>query len=217
MKEKMKELKEQESYIRAELYRVLKDAIKDIPLTDELRLHGRKFWDVFPEFQVNGMRADLVVAAGSQEERTEPFLVIETKKRILTAYAGASCAIKTKQVKIYNDKIGAPYYAICNGWILLLFNRARYPYFLGAYGVKMEKAYALDLLMGLVKYSSNYSMERLNSLPKVPDSRFLKKIILPRIAEYFASEGKSKPSEEVKKEKEMLIKQWISRLKYSVH
>lgn len=72
--------------------------------------------------------------------------------------------------------------------------------------------------MGLVKYSSDYSMEGLDSLPKVPDSRFLKKIILPHIAEYFASEGKPKSSEEVKKEKEMLIKQWINRLKNnSIH
>lgn len=140
---------------------------------------------------VDGERAGLVVT-----KNAKPVLVIETKKRV-KVQPGKSCARKTVKAKNYADKMGAPYYAICNGWTFLLFSRLEWPYLLGAYGVETNDAFARNLLLGFV------NREYLNSLPDVPDPYELEKRVLPFIAKTFV------PFEEP----ESLLKKWINRIK----
>lgn len=141
---------------------------------------------------MDGERADLVV----MKSEAQPFLVIETKKRV-KVQPGKSCARKTVKAKNYADKLGAPYYAICNGWTFLLFSRGEWSYLIGAYGVETNNDFARNLLLGFL------NQKYLNSLPDVPDPYELEKRVLPFIAKTFAPFA----------EPESLLKKWISRIK----
>ena len=196
MKLNSDKFKESEYFIQFELYRILKDFILD---------HSRskmrdKNWanrikDVLVEVPVNGLRADIVIT----KENDIPLLVIETKRRTMSEGYSISC--KMDKAKDYAYKLGSRYYAICNGWILILMSEARYPYLLGIYGVNIDYDYARKLLVGIVKYSegeSDSNMDILNSLPKVPDYYDIAKKILPAIAR--------------KRNQEDMLKTWKQRI-----
>lgn len=180
MKVNLDKFKESEYFVQFELYRILKDFVLDhsrSKMRDKNWANSIK--DVLVEVPINGLRADIVIT----KENDRPLLVIETKRR--TRSEGYSISHKMEKARDYANKLGSRYYAICNGWILILINEARYPYLLGIYGVNVDYDYARNLLVGIVKYSegeSDSNMDILNSLPKVPDYYDIEKKILPAIA-----------------------------------
>lgn len=173
-------LKESESFIHFELYRILKGFVLDHSKSKiRDKKWASKIKDVLVEVPVNGLRPDIVII----KEDDRPLLVIETKKRTKNESYSISC--KMEKTRDYANKLGSRYYAVCNGWILILMNKARYPYLLGIYGVKLDYDYARNLLVGIIKYSEgeyDSNMDILNSLPKVPDYYDIEKKILPAIA-----------------------------------
>jgi len=181
------EIREQESYIQFELYRVLKEYILKVSknifersIFDMPNFKWEKNFGVYPEVRVNGEWIDLLVAIDD-----DPFLVIETKKR----YKNETNSISKKVLKTnsYAKKIGARYYAVCNGWILLLFSIYDYPYFLGVYGVEFSEAFAKNLLLGLAKfYFGKRETDIFSNLPKVPDRFDLEKKIIPAVLNRYA-------------------------------
>ena len=203
----VKKLKELEPHVHFELYRVLKNYVDNVPVIDGELMGYWKPEGVFAEVSVDGERADLVITI----KGAKPFLVIETKRRVKGE--GASCAWKMMKAKGYAEKTNTRYYAVCNGWIFLLFHRFFWPYLVGVYGVEMKENFAMNLFMGLAEYEHGRYMEKLNLLPAVPDVYDVEKKVIPPVAKRFVSEDKTKSSEEVMKEAEQLLKQWIDRIK----
>ena len=177
--EKGREYKKREYLIHFELYRILKNAI-----IKGITAHDYEFVNVWPEFSVNGERTDLIVTARFSKGRIRPFLVIETKKRILTGHAGTSFASKVKKTWKYAEKFGVHYFVVCDGLFFLLF---KYRSLIGAYEVEMSEEFAQTFLIGVVEHSYTSSKETLNLLPKIskPNLRILEEVILPPIKKYF--------------------------------
>ena len=180
-------IKEQEYYIQFELYRILKEYIlttqKDIlrrKIIDLLDFKWERQFNIYPEVPVDSERIDLLITIDEN-----PFLVIETKKRFKRE--SYSIAAKVAKTNSYAKKIRARYYAICNGWITLLFSLYDYPYLLGVYGVELSEVFAKGLLLGLVKYHHKKGKDILSLLPKVPDRFNVEKKIIPAIIQRYSS------------------------------
>lgn len=183
-------IKEREYYLQFELYRILKEYIlstlKDFlqrKITEILDFKLERQFNIYPEVPIDSERIDLLITIDEK-----PFLVIETKKRFKReSYSIAAKVVKTNS---YAKKIKARYYAICNGWTLLLFSLYDYPYLLGTYGVELSEAFAKNLLLGLVKYHHKKDKDVLSLLPKVPDRFNLEKNIIPAIIRRYSTMDK---------------------------
>ena len=202
----MDKIIEREFFIQFELYRILKGFVLDhsrSKLRDEN--WADKIKDVFVEVPTDGDRADMVVTI----EDDRPLLIIETKRRTKSK-EGWSISRKVVQAINYAKKLGSRYYAICNGWILLLFNLYKYPYLLGIYGVNINYDYARNLLVGIAKYyyegEYDKNMDILNFLPRVPDYFDVEKKIIPAIAKLYHSINDNLSIEE-------LLEAWKKRIK----
>jgi len=182
IEEKERRCKKREYLTHFELYRILKNSI-----IKGITAHNYGFVEIWPEFPVDGERADLIITARFSKGRISPFLVIETKQRILTAYAGTSFALKSKKTRKYAEKLGVHYFGVCDGWLFLLFKNIS---LIGAYEVEMSEEFAQTLLMGIAEHSYTSRKETLNSLPKIskPNLRILEEVILPPIKKYFEVE-----------------------------
>ena len=168
-----------EARVKAELYRIFKDAINEGIVPESVSLVGADNYsvvDVEPELRVaKGKIADLVVTVKPPYGREEVLLVLEVKKRTFRVSTYLSGA---KQATEYAEGLGAWFFAVCDGWFMLLF-RSVVNELVGAYGVEMSKDYAQNLLAGLIEYRQRERSERLNQLPRAPDPSFLREKLFP--------------------------------------
>lgn len=169
-----------EARVKAELYRIFKDAINEgiVPESVSLVAGSYSVVDVEPELRVaKGKIADLVVTVKPPYGREEALLVLEVKKRTFRVSTYLSGA---KQASQYAEGLGAWFFAVCDGWFMLLF-RSVVNELVGAYGVEMSKDYAQNLLAGLIEYRQRERSERLNQLPRAPDPSFLREKLFPAL------------------------------------
>ncbi|MEM5867369.1 MAG: N-6 DNA methylase [Candidatus Aenigmatarchaeota archaeon] len=106
-----------EKSIHAELYRILKNVI-----TQKFSFNGIEFVDVRFEPIINGM-PDLVVEAIDRGKRIS-LLVIETKRKVpfVDRRFDPYSIDVIRQASGYAVELGAPYFATCNGEVLVLFD-----------------------------------------------------------------------------------------------
>jgi len=169
-----------EARVKAELYRIFKDAIDEgiVPESVSLVADNYSVVDVEPELRVaKGKIADLVVTVKPPYGRKEALLVLEVKKRTFRVSTYLS---GVKQATEYAEGLGAWFFAVCDGWFMLLF-RSVVNELVGAYGVEMSKDYAQNLLAGLIEYRRRERSECLNRLPRAPDPEFLREKIFPAL------------------------------------
>ena len=106
-----------ERNIQVELYRILKNVI-----TQKFSFNGIEFVDVRFEPTING-RPDLVVEAIDKGKRIS-LLVIETKRKVpfIDRKFDPYSIDVIRQASGYAVDLGAPYFATCNGEVLVLFD-----------------------------------------------------------------------------------------------
>jgi len=106
-----------ERNIQIELYRVLKNFIEK-----KFSYNGIEFVDIKYEPTING-RPDLVVEAIDKGKKI-PLLVIETKRKVpyIDRKFDPYSIDVIKQASGYAVDLGAPYFATCNGDVLVLFD-----------------------------------------------------------------------------------------------
>jgi len=198
-------IKTWEARIRADLYCAFKSAFKG-----KISVSGYEFNDLAIEYPTDlKKKADLVVMANYHQGPPSPFLVIEVKRRV--KHSGRSLANATKQAEIYAEKLNCRYFAVTDGFIMLLFNRTR-EYLINACKVEMTEMFTRNLLCGLVEYSEKLEKTILRQLPKPPDCYFLVETVLPPIARFFASkEGLTKDVVEARTSQ--LRASWLQILK----
>lgn len=135
--------------------------------------------DIEPQFRVaKGELADLVVTVEGLYGRKEVLLVLEVKRRpkTVTPYiTGVRQALK------YAEGLNAWFFAVCDGWFMLLF-KSVVNKLVGAYGVKMSKHYAHNLLAGLIEYRGREKSDYLNQLPNALDTFYLTQTLFPSFA-----------------------------------
>lgn len=181
--EQMKEAKEREAYISFELYRLLKDTISRGLVYQETKC---EFKEVIPEFPIGGKRSDLIVFTSKYGRPTQPFLVVEVKKRVFSRQ-GPSMASAVRRVRSYVIELGArvtPFFIVYDGWKLLAFKN-NYPYLIGVYGPIQDEYHAKNLLLGLEELSYSNKREHLDKLPGYVDPNFLLKKIFPSVVKEF--------------------------------
>ena len=162
-----------EALIEHELYCVFKDAINE-----GIRVENSSVTGIEPQFRVaKGEIADLVVTVEGLYGRKETLLVLEIKRRprTVTPYATG-----VKQALKYAKGLNAWFFAVCDGWFMLLF-RSIVNKLIGAYGVEISKHYARNLLAGLIEYHWKEKSDYLNKLPKAPDLFYLTETLLPSL------------------------------------
>ena len=162
-----------EARIEHELYCVFKDAI-----IEEIRFENYSVIDIEPQFRVaNGEIADLVIIMEGPYRRKVALLVLEVKRRpkTVTPYATG-----VKQALKYAKALNAWFFAVCDGWFMLLFRNVGNK-LVGAYGVEMNKDYAQNLLTGLIEYSFKEKSNYLSMLAKAPDFFYLTKTLFPSL------------------------------------
>jgi len=106
-----------ERNIQIELYRILKNFIEK-----KFSYNGIEFVDIKYEPTING-RPDLVVEAIDKGKKI-PLLVIETKRKVpyIDRKFDPYSIDVIKQASGYAVDLGAPYFATCNGEVLVLFD-----------------------------------------------------------------------------------------------
>jgi len=201
--------RKREAYIASELYRALKNSLRYIG-------KHRSGWvlkDVIPEYPVGDKKADLVVV-GALGRHLSPLLVVEIKQRVFTRI-GPSYVSAAKQAMSYARQLDSKYFAVYDGWILLLFSTI-YPYLLGAYHIpvdKLDESLAKDLLEGLLDLSYSRKRDMLDRLPRFSDVDFLRRKVLPFLARALA-ETRVRELKDVgieaseDEEREKLLKEW---------
>ena len=204
-------MREKESYIGAELYRILKNSLALVGK------HSSNFVleDVIPQYPVDENKADFVVICNAYRQ-TKPFLVIETKQRAYTRI-GPSYTNATKQAKKYAEQLEARYFGIYDGWMLMVFDSIS-PYLIGVYSAcvntTLNEVFTKNLLLGLLDLYYSGKKNGLNRLSKFGDVDFLWKKILPSVAKMFikeqAQELKEKYGTEIDKQRETdnLLEHW---------
>jgi len=174
-----------EPAIRAELYRILSNAIKaDISFGD---YRISKVEVEFPVYRActhaaYPKRADLVVFYQYKPRPVNhAFLVIETKRRL--KYPATPLAKATKQVMNYAEKLDSVFFAVYDGWNFLLFERSS-PYLIKLSNFHcIDESIAQNLLLGLLEFrEKRYQAKALDLLPKVADSWSFSETILPTVA-----------------------------------
>jgi len=204
----LRKLKEEESYLKAELYRILKDAIGS-----GFSVEPYKFIAVLPEVPVDDEKADLVVFTDMGVPK--PFLIIETKRRTFDK-PGVSLANAVKKTReVYVKKLEGRFYAVWDGWIMLIFKEA-YPFLVDACNAEvgdLTAEFGRTLLEGLADMSYRGDAKRLSQLPRIRDPAFVRRKIFPSVAKYFAQEWLRSTTREVstqniEDEKGRLINQW---------
>ena len=171
-----------EPAIRAELYRVLSNAIER-----DISFGGYTISSPAVEYPINGKKVDLVVFYQYIQLPTDyTFLVIETKGR--RKYPAAPLAKATKQVMNYAKKLNSIFFAVYDGWNFLLFEMSR-PYLIKLSNfLHIEESIARNLLLGLLEFrQKRYEAKTLDLLPKVADGWSFWQRILPSIAKSLAS------------------------------
>jgi len=171
-----------EARVKAELYRIFKDAINEGIVPESVSLveteNSYSVVDVEPELRVaKGKIADLVVTVKPPYGREEALLVLEVKKRTFRVSTYLSGA---KQASQYAEGLGAWFFAVCDGWFMLLF-RSVVNELVGAYGVEMSKDYAQNILAVLIEYRRRERSECLSQLPRAPDPGFLREKLFPAL------------------------------------
>ena len=183
IRNQIEEGRRKEAYIRAELYRFIKNAISRGLAYRETKC---EFIDIIPEFPIGKERADLVVLAVKYGGRPQPYLVLETKVR---AYfrPGPSAVRATRTARSYAEKLDmlpSYFFATYDGWTLFVF-RDISPYLIGVYGPVTNESHIENLLLGLEEYSYKGKSDLLNNLPKPADPDFIARRVLPSIARQF--------------------------------
>lgn len=160
-----------EVLLQHELYRVFKDAI-----IDGIEINNYSVVDIEPQLRIaKGAIADLVVTIRGLY-RPEVLLVLEVKRRPDTVRPYIT---GVKQARRYAEELGAWFYAVCDGWFMLLVKSTTNK-LIGAYGVDINKHYARNLLLGLIEYYYSVKSDYLNKLKKNPDPVTLKRKIFPK-------------------------------------
>jgi hypothetical protein len=188
----LKELKEKESYIRSEVYRVFKNAIKDgVIYTKDT--YKEVFVEILPEVSIiiekgRIRRADLV-AYSQQFDKVKPRLVIETKQRALEQ-PGKSFANFSKKTNSYAEKLDVWHYVVYDGYYYFLFSRLE-PYLIKGLTVEPEiqlnEEFAKTVLLTVAEISYTSEKRYFKELDKYPlaDKGFIKRKILPSLAKSF--------------------------------
>jgi len=199
--DQIKKAKEKEAYLSFEFYHILKNTVSSGLMYEGSRT---EFKEVIPELQIGEERADLVVFASKYGRSLEPFLVIETKVRAYDR-PGPSMANGVKKALHYATRLNAtlaPFFAVHNGWELMVFRNTP-PYLVGAYGSIKDENQARNLLVGLGEFSYTNKKELLARLSKHPDQDFLIRRVMPSVAKALAKESS---------ELEALLKSWRESL-----
>lgn len=208
-------IKKREAHIRADLYCVFKNAFKKrVSLNAGVPPPKYEFKDIAIQYPTGlpGKRkyADLVVIANVPLSH---FLVIEVKRR--GKYPGRSLKSATRQAETYAEKLNCPFFAVTDGFIMIVFWRVP-EYLIGACKVEMTEIFATNLLRGLVEYYEKRTRTMLRELPKPPDPYFLFERLLTPIAKFFAKkEGSQKGATEgaVKVRTRQLRLSWMAILR----
>ena len=199
-----------EPAIRAELYRVLKNAIER-----DVRVGHYKVTSPAVEYSVNGEKADLVIffkyvptyAPSSRAVGPEnPLLVIETKSRF--KHPSGPLGKATEQAMNYAKKLQSRFFALYDGWNFLLFETVS-PYLIKLSNFhRMDESIGRNLLTGLLEYylRGRFEAKTLDLLPKVADGWSFWQTILPSIAKSLATITTPEITEAWKK----LKGQWFS-------
>lgn len=171
---------------------------------------------VLPEVPIGQGKADLVLA-GKNYGRTAILLVVEFKQRPLTTF-GPSYASAARQAWHYAEKVGSRFYAVYDGWVLLLFQTYP-PYLIGVYNAELDKeltdSMLREFLLGLMEYISRNQSQRFNGLPRPRDPVLLKRRVLPSIAKAFAKAEKERNPErqiDIEKRSIELLQLWTNVL-----
>ena len=200
--EQVKKVKERESFIQFELYRLIGNVIsKGL----EYSSSQCKFVEVLPEFLVKKDRADIVIFA-QKYRALQPYLIIETKKRVYTR-PGTSISLALRRVRSYAEDLEmlpGGFFGTYDGWTLLVF-RVIDPYLITAAGKISKEEDVKNLLMGLEEYAYTGKFNLLNALPKIADPDFLIKRVFPSVVKEFMKEEKDR-EDFLKKWEEKVIK-----------
>ena len=144
-----------ERNIQIELYRILQNLIKDKFSFDDI-----EFVDVRYEPTING-RPDLVVEAIDKGKKI-PILVIETKRKVpfIDRKFDPYSKDVIRQASNYAVELGAPYFATCNGEVLVVFDTftAGVPLpqrRLKHYKVYFEQSFAKTILEEVCRFRRN--------------------------------------------------------------
>jgi hypothetical protein len=213
------DLRKREAYIQRELYRVAKEAVPQ----SQFQESKSSAEAVIPEMPmlINGKKkwADLVVFARSYSSRST-LLVVECKERPLTTFE-RTYASAAQQARAYAKTLGAKYFAVYDGWLLLVF-RDISPYLIGIFNAEIDRTLTAqmvsDLFVGLMEYNYYNRSDRLARLPKVLDPTLAKRRILPSIANRLATlQLKTNKTQEVDKKQlqaqtRMLLGDWLKHL-----
>jgi len=186
------QLKEKESYIRNEVYRIFKNAIKDGVIYSK-DTYKEVFVEILPEVPImigerRTKRADLVVYA-QQFSEVKPRLVIETKQRALDQ-PGKSFANFSKKTKSYAEKLDAWHYVVYDGYYWFQFSRLE-PYLIKGLTVEPEfqlsEEFAKTILLTVAEISYTSERRYFKQLDKysLADKGFVKRKILPSLAKSF--------------------------------
>lgn len=155
-----------EAEIQYELYHILREVVGS-GLGREI--NGYQVTKVIPEVSADDGRADLVVV-GKQKDRygEDKLLVIEVKRRATRDVRPYKTG--TKKAWAYAKSLNARYFAVCDGWFMLLFRS--YGVFIGAYEVEWSFSYATNLLRALVTGC-------FGDLPKHRDKTLIEQRLIP--------------------------------------
>jgi len=188
----LKEIKEKESYIKSEVYRIFKNAIKN-GVTYIKDTYKEGFVEILPEVPITiekkkVERADLAVYS-QQYREVKPRLVIETKQRALEQ-PGKSFANFSKKTRSYAEKLGVLHYVVYDGYYWFLFSRLE-PYLIKGLTVELEnqlnEEFAKTVLLTVAEISYTNERRYFKELDKYPltDKDFVRKKILPPLAKSF--------------------------------
>lgn len=195
-----------EIYNQAELYRVLKNRIKQGLIYEKEKA---SICEVLPEIEIkesekDKLRADLVIYKCSDYGGIVPLLVIEVKHRIINKPSEFTKA--TEKVISYAKKINCLYCAIYDGYYFILF---KYPYpeeLTRVLEVKVDDSlneqFAENLCLATAEVSYTGERKYLIALQKeyqVSDKRLVQERIFPNLIKILKRPGLPD---------EYLIKEW---------
>lgn len=187
MEIKFEKIKDQESYIHHEVYRVFKNAI-NIGIIYKKDSWEEKFIEILPEVKLSEKeRVDLLIYSSKQSFSPEPRLVIEIKKRVFTN-PGISFAKIAKKTGRYAERLGINHYIVYDGYYWFLFSQSD-PYLLKVLTIekdkKLQESFATNVLLAIaeISYTSDRTyFQQLVTRYSLEDKQFVKIKILPALA-----------------------------------